>query len=142
MKLLRVRFRLKELLKLGKTAKMQFNDFPKCVSMLRTSEIYVQPIRPYAQLIYTRHSKLNKTFIYFIRTDKITLKKSRVLLKYNTNFSLSPLQAIMEVLKEKAREAKGEVDVIVGLDARGFLMGPVMAAEIGVPFVPVGTPRN
>ena len=47
------------------------------------------------------------------------------------------LDALCQVLREKARAAKGQVDVIVGLDARGFLMGPIMAQEIGVPFVPV-----
>jgi adenine phosphoribosyltransferase len=32
---------------------------------------------------------------------------------------------------------EGKVDLIVGLDARGFLFGPIMAAELEVPFVPV-----
>ena len=45
--------------------------------------------------------------------------------------------ALSQLLKEKAKEFDGRVDVIVGLDARGFLMGPVMAEAIGVPFVPV-----
>ena len=27
--------------------------------------------------------------------------------------------------------------MVVGLDARGFLYAPIMAAELGVPFVPV-----
>ena len=27
--------------------------------------------------------------------------------------------------------------MIVGLDARGFLVGPIMAAELEIPFVPV-----
>ena len=39
--------------------------------------------------------------------------------------------------EEKANEMKGLVDCVVGLDARGFLFGPIMAAEIGVAFVPV-----
>jgi len=30
-----------------------------------------------------------------------------------------------------------KVDVIVGLDARGFLLGPIIALRLGVAFVPV-----
>ncbi len=30
-----------------------------------------------------------------------------------------------------------KVDVIVGLDARGFLLGPIVALRLGVAFVPV-----
>ena len=44
---------------------------------------------------------------------------------------------LVEVVKEVAKSVKDKVDVIVGLDARGFLYGPIMAHEIGVPFVPV-----
>ena len=44
---------------------------------------------------------------------------------------------LIELVKEKARAMKGLVDCIVGLDSRGFLFGPIMAAEIGVAFVPV-----
>ena len=36
-----------------------------------------------------------------------------------------------------AASYRGKVDVVVGLDARGFLYAPIMAAELGVPFVPV-----
>ena len=36
-----------------------------------------------------------------------------------------------------ATSYRGKVDVVVGLDARGFLYAPIMAAELGVPFVPV-----
>ena len=43
----------------------------------------------------------------------------------------------MSLCKDKGRELKGRVDYIVGLDARGFLIGPVMAIEAGVPFIPV-----
>jgi adenine phosphoribosyltransferase len=31
----------------------------------------------------------------------------------------------------------GKIDVIVGLDARGFLIGPVIALRLGAAFVPV-----
>ena len=31
----------------------------------------------------------------------------------------------------------GQIDVIVALDARGFLLGPIIASKLKVPFVPV-----
>ena len=40
------------------------------------------------------------------------------------------------------RSLEGKVDVIVGLDARGFLFGPIMAAELEIPFVPVKVDRS
>jgi len=47
------------------------------------------------------------------------------------------LEALMQLMEEKAKSLKGEVDCVVGLDSRGFLMGPTMARAIGVPFVPI-----
>lgn len=44
---------------------------------------------------------------------------------------------LIELVKEKANEMKGLVDCVIGLDSRGFLFGPIMAAELGVAFVPV-----
>ena len=44
---------------------------------------------------------------------------------------------LIELSKEKAKAMKGLVDCVVGLDSRGFLFGPIMAAELGVAFVPV-----
>jgi adenine phosphoribosyltransferase len=31
----------------------------------------------------------------------------------------------------------GKIDVVVGLDARGFLLGPIVALRLGAAFVPV-----
>jgi adenine phosphoribosyltransferase len=31
----------------------------------------------------------------------------------------------------------GKIDVVVGLDARGFLIGPIIALRLGAAFVPV-----
>ncbi len=45
--------------------------------------------------------------------------------------------ALMSVLRAKGRSLRGHVDVIVGLDARGFLIGPTIADEAGATFVPV-----
>ena len=47
------------------------------------------------------------------------------------------LKILLDLVKEKANQMKGQVNCIVGLEARGFLFGPIMAAEIGVPFIPV-----
>jgi adenine phosphoribosyltransferase len=42
-----------------------------------------------------------------------------------------------EVMAAQIMEEHGEVDAIVGLDARGFLIGPLVAQLLGCPFVPV-----
>ena len=47
------------------------------------------------------------------------------------------LKVLMELIQEDARKNRGKVDCVVGLDARGFLFGPIMALELEVPFVPV-----
>lgn len=47
------------------------------------------------------------------------------------------LKALMELVREKAASLKGQVDCVIGLDSRGFLFGPTMAIELGVPFIPV-----
>nr|ACO15024.1 Adenine phosphoribosyltransferase [Caligus clemensi] len=47
------------------------------------------------------------------------------------------LKALLEIITEKALSMKGTVDVVVGLDSRGFLFGPIMANALGVPFVPI-----
>ena len=46
-------------------------------------------------------------------------------------------EALMSLIREKATSLKGQVDCVVGLDARGFLFGPIMALELKVPFVPI-----
>jgi adenine phosphoribosyltransferase len=35
------------------------------------------------------------------------------------------------------RTSKSKIDVVVGLDARGFLLGPMVALRLGAGFVPV-----
>jgi adenine phosphoribosyltransferase len=45
--------------------------------------------------------------------------------------------ALLSVIKDVAASHKDKVDVVVGLDARGFIFAPIMAEALGVPFVPV-----
>jgi len=45
--------------------------------------------------------------------------------------------ALQRLMVEFVRAHRAEVEVVVGLDARGFLLGPAMALAIGVPFVPI-----
>ena len=47
------------------------------------------------------------------------------------------LKALMDLVKEEAKNLNGKVDCVIGLDSRGFLFGPIMAVELSVPFVPV-----
>ncbi|XP_012268136.1 adenine phosphoribosyltransferase isoform X2 [Athalia rosae] len=44
-------------------------------------------------------------------------------------------RALLDLLVDHTRSLA--VDVIVGLDARGFILGPLIAAELSKPFVPV-----
>ena len=46
-------------------------------------------------------------------------------------------QALTNLMVTHALKHKDSVDLVVGLDARGFLLGPAMALALGVPFVPV-----
>ena len=55
-------------------------------------------------------------------------------------FSFPPHQsfsALMSLLRDKGRSLRGRIDAVVALDARGFLIGPTIAEEAGVSFVPV-----
>lgn len=45
--------------------------------------------------------------------------------------------AIRDLLVERVKNSPVKIDVIVGLDARGFLFGFTIAAELGIPFVPI-----
>lgn len=45
--------------------------------------------------------------------------------------------AIRDLLVDHVRSSDLKIDVIVGLDARGFLFGFSMAADLGLPFVPI-----
>jgi adenine phosphoribosyltransferase len=46
------------------------------------------------------------------------------------------LKSLVEAIGEHIK-ALGQVDVIVGLDSRGFLLGPWIASNLGIAFVPV-----
>jgi len=42
---------------------------------------------------------------------------------------------VIDILVARYRDAK--IDVVAGLDARGFIFGPIVAYELGVGFVPI-----
>lgn len=46
-------------------------------------------------------------------------------------------ETLVTSLERHIRSTHGAVDVIVGLDARGFLFGPTLALRLGAAFVPV-----
>lgn len=45
---------------------------------------------------------------------------------------------VIDAMTEKCRELKP--DTIAGIEARGFLLGPTIAYELGLPFVPIRKP--
>ncbi|XP_053592837.1 adenine phosphoribosyltransferase-like [Microplitis demolitor] len=46
------------------------------------------------------------------------------------------MRAMNDLLIDHVKSLKN-VDVIVGLDSRGFLLGPILSTELGKPFVPI-----
>jgi adenine phosphoribosyltransferase len=50
---------------------------------------------------------------------------------------LADLITALELLTLEENGGPGKPDIIVGLDARGFLIGPALALRLGVGFVPV-----
>jgi len=47
------------------------------------------------------------------------------------------LTSMVQLLCLHTQARFGRPDVIVGLDSRGFLFGPMMAAQLGASFVPI-----
>lgn len=45
--------------------------------------------------------------------------------------------AVRDLLIEHVKKSSHKIDAVVGLDARGFLFGFAVAAELGIPFVPI-----
>ncbi|XP_022624760.1 adenine phosphoribosyltransferase [Seriola dumerili] len=45
------------------------------------------------------------------------------------------LTAVIDLFEEHARKNYKQVDLVIGLDARGFLFGPLLAQRLGVGFV-------
>ncbi|KAJ7986061.1 hypothetical protein DPEC_G00346900 [Dallia pectoralis] len=45
------------------------------------------------------------------------------------------LTAVIDLFEEHVRQMQPQVELIVGLDARGFLFGPLLAQRLGVGFV-------
>jgi len=50
---------------------------------------------------------------------------------------LSDGPALRAVVQDISRRYAGQVDVVVGIEARGFILGAAVASELGIGFVPV-----
>lgn len=44
---------------------------------------------------------------------------------------------LYNLLKCYANSLYGKVDVVAGIEARGFLLGPLIASELGISFIPL-----
>ncbi|KAF4110686.1 adenine phosphoribosyltransferase [Onychostoma macrolepis] len=76
-------------------------------------------------------SKCIRTF-YDFPTKGIVFKDICPILK-----DPKALAAVTDLFEEHVRRRYPQVDLIVGIDARGFLFGPLLAQRLGVGFVPV-----
>eukprot|EP00158_Paraphelidium_tribonemae_P000871 Partr_v1_DN23573_c0_g1_i1_m14321 putative adenine phosphoribosyltransferase len=47
------------------------------------------------------------------------------------------LEAVLDELYREISSANERIDMIAGLDARGFLIGPILALRLGCAFVPI-----
>ncbi|VVC37764.1 Hypothetical protein CINCED_3A013781 [Cinara cedri] len=56
---------------------------------------------------------------------------------FNVFNNVDGLQLLNNILKKYAVELCGKVDCVAMLEARGFLLGPLMALHLNVPCVPV-----
>ncbi|WP_316813159.1 adenine phosphoribosyltransferase [Pedobacter heparinus] len=69
--------------------------------------------------------------------DVIDFPKPGVVFKDITPILKDPLLC-MEINRELAAALKGiEIDVVAGIESRGFLFGPALAQLLKVPFVPI-----
>lgn len=48
--------------------------------------------------------------------------------------------AAIDLHLEHVRDLDGEIDVVVGMESRGFLFGPILARELGAAFAPARKP--
>ncbi|XP_048886743.1 adenine phosphoribosyltransferase [Brienomyrus brachyistius] len=49
----------------------------------------------------------------------------------------SALSAVVDLFEEHTRQTFPQVDIIAGIEARGFFFGPLLAQRLGVGFVPI-----
>ena len=49
--------------------------------------------------------------------------------------NVTALRALKDLIVEHV--AFADVDIIVGLDSRGFLLGPLISVKLGKPFIPI-----
>ncbi|XP_070574481.1 adenine phosphoribosyltransferase-like isoform X1 [Ptychodera flava] len=47
------------------------------------------------------------------------------------------LEALVDYLVDAIKTKAGEVDIIIGLEARGFILGPMIAVKLGAAFAPI-----
>lgn len=64
-----------------------------------------------------------------------------IVLHFRDVFSLlqqpAAFKVLMELLVERAKAIQPPIEVVIGLDSRGFLFAPMIALELNVPFVAV-----
>ena len=100
-------------LKLVKDSVVSYPDFPKPGILFRLSFILLMKLYSY------------KLFLTMIFSRDI----------FGIFKNVAAMQAMKDLLVEHV--ALLDIDFIVGLDSRGFLLGPVISLELAKPFVPI-----
>ena len=63
------------------------------------------------------------------------------ILFYDITTALKDARGLKLIIDSLAERASGQnIDVVVGIEARGFIFGPALATQLGVGFVPVRKP--
>lgn len=102
------------------------------------SEFYSRILKVYYQLCFLKfflaqlHCLVSISFCSFFRT---------IFNFFRDIFSLTKNPPVfgdcISLLVEHIRETHNDVEVIVGLDSRGFIFGVLIALRLNIPFVPL-----
>ncbi|GAA5915270.1 hypothetical protein JCM8208_004521 [Rhodotorula glutinis] len=90
----------------------------------------------YLESLLGTHPDFPKKGIVFL--DVFPILRDPVAFETLITHFLHHLTAVtLPALRESTGNPRAKIDTIVGLDARGFLFGPVLALRLGAAFVPV-----
>lgn len=79
-------------------------------------------------------SNINKEYLYSLIEDVVDFPKKGIIFK-DISHLLSDNKAVNIVVDDIYEKLKNrDIDIILGLDARGFILGPMIANKLGIGF--------